>query len=74
MKNTLTDLNNHLFAQIERLGDEKMTAKQLDFEDIRTKNIVGIAKEVIANGRLVLDSQIKLADIPQNEVKNKILT
>lgn len=26
MKSSLMDLNNHLFAQMERLGDESLTA------------------------------------------------
>lgn len=32
MKNKLVDLNNHLFAQLERLGDEDLSAEQLEQE------------------------------------------
>ena len=32
MKNTLTDLNNHLFAQLEKLGDDDLTGEELNTE------------------------------------------
>ena len=37
MKNTLTDLNNHLFAQMERLSEELLSVEQLAFEAERSK-------------------------------------
>ena len=32
MKNTLVDLNNHLFAELERLSDEDLTSEELEAE------------------------------------------
>ena len=31
-RNTLSDLNNHLFATLERLGDESLDAEQMKME------------------------------------------
>jgi hypothetical protein len=57
MKNKLIDLNNHLFAQLERLSEEDLSDDELKKEIVRTKSITDVAKEIIGNGRLVLDGQ-----------------
>jgi|BioPla2DNA2_1021312.scaffolds.fasta_scaffold34205_2 hypothetical protein len=54
MKNTLGDLNNHLFAQLERLGDEDIKGEKLQEEISRAKAISSIAAQIISNGSLVL--------------------
>ena len=57
MKNTLGDLNNHLFAQLERLNDEDIKGEALREELERAKAITGIASQIIANGTLVLKAK-----------------
>jgi hypothetical protein len=61
MRNTLGDLNNHLFAQLERLSDEELSGEKLQEEISRARAITGVASQIIANGSLVLDAR-KLAD------------
>jgi hypothetical protein len=62
MKNTLGDLNNHLFAQLERLGDEELKGEDLVEEIQRSKAISEIAKQVISNGSLVLEAKKSMSD------------
>ena len=57
MRNTLGDLNNHLFAQLERLGEEDLTSEELAQEMNRAKAISDVASQIIANGSLVLKAQ-----------------
>lgn len=61
MKNKLTDLNNHLFAQLERLGEEGLTAERIEQEAGRADAIVSIAEQVIRNADLQLRAANLLA-------------
>lgn len=61
MRNTLGDLNNHLFAQLERLNDEDLTGDELEDEINRAKAVTSVASQIIANGNLVLGA-MRLAD------------
>jgi hypothetical protein len=69
MKNTLTDLNNHLFAQLERIGNESLTKDQLQDEINRSKAITSLGSVVVANARVVLDAQNAMFDTPNYERK-----
>ncbi len=53
-KNKLSDLNDHLFAQLERLGDEDLTGDKLTAEIERARAVSQVAATVINNGVLVL--------------------
>lgn len=63
MKNTLGDLNNHLFAQLERLSDEDLKGEELTEEMNRAKAVSDIASKIIANGSLVLQSKKVQAEV-----------
>lgn len=57
MKNTLGDLNNHLFAQIERLSDEDLEGEALDKEIQRAEAVTKVSSQIIANGSLLLKAR-----------------
>lgn len=63
MKNKLTDLNNHLFAQLERLGDESLDSEKLKDEIARSKAITAVSSQIVNNARLALDAQIAVRDL-----------
>ena len=63
MRNTLGDLNMHLFEQLERLSDEGLEGKKLAEEINRAKAITGIAQQIVSTGDLVLKAQ-KFYDNP----------
>lgn len=56
MRNTLGDLNNHLFAEIERLGDESTTGEELEQEIQRARAVTAVSSQVIQNAKLILEA------------------
>lgn len=57
MQNSLIDLNNHLFAEIERLSDEELRDDLLAQELQRAKSISDVAGKIIDNGKLMLEAE-----------------
>ena len=69
MKNKLVDLNNHLFAQLERLGDEGLKGDALEEEVGRSKAISQISKDVVSNASLALKAEQFKAEYGFNQDK-----
>lgn len=57
MKNTLGDLNNHLFAELERLGDEDLRGEELVEEVTRAKSITSVSHQIISNAQIILEAE-----------------
>ena len=53
-KNTLLDLNDHLFMQIERLNDNDLTGSQLAEEVERARAMTGLASQIVGTAGLML--------------------
>lgn len=56
MKNKITDLNNHLFAQLERLGDEELNGDDLQKEIDRSKAMTGIASTIVESMKTTVEA------------------
>lgn len=63
MRNRLTDLNNHLFAQIERLSEEGLSAEEIEREAKRGAAIVAAADQIIR----VADINLRAAKLVAQE-------
>lgn len=66
MKNKLSDLNDILFAQLERLTDDDLSADEVEAEVARTQSVVQIADRIVDTARLQLDGAKFLADSKGN--------
>lgn len=72
-RNKLTDLNNLLFAQLERLNDEELTEEQMKLEISKATAMSKVSSQIINSSKLVLQAATLMAsgkvdkeNIPQN--------
>jgi len=72
-KNKLTDLNDHLFAQLERLNDEEITPEQTKLEVEKAKAISIVAGQILKTSKITLDAMklvnngiFSMDDVPVN--------
>ena len=71
MKNTLADLNNHLFEQLERLNDEERTDETLEKELKRADGRTRIATQIIQNGELAFKTMVHMDEYGYGVDKSK---
>lgn len=68
MKNTLADLNNHLFEQMERLNDDDLNNEELDKEIKRAKAMTDVSSQIIENAALGLSAEKFRAQYGNREI------
>ena len=56
MKNSLCDLNDHLFDCLEGLMNDELTPEQLEKEIRRAQAVNNVAKTIIQNGRTQIEA------------------
>lgn len=61
-RNTLMDLNNHLFEQMERLNDDSLTEENLIKEMQRAKSMSDVSAKIIDNAKLALEAEMYKAE------------
>jgi len=56
MNNQLSDLNDHLFAQLERLSVVGISDKVLKSELERTTGVISVSAQIIQNAKTTIDA------------------
>lgn len=51
MKNKISDLRDHMFAALERLGNEELTADEMKSEIERSKAISEVGKVIVESAK-----------------------
>lgn len=72
MKNTLTDMHNILFEQLERLNDDDLNEEQLDKELRRSEGMTKVAEQIIRNGELAYKTMVHMAEYDYADSKGSV--
>lgn len=56
MKNKLTDLNNHLFEQLERLNDSELKGEDLKTEIDRARAMAEVGGQIVFAAKVTVDA------------------
>jgi hypothetical protein len=72
MKNSLCDLNDHLFECLEGLLNDDMDEKKLNQEIKKAQAVNNIAKTIIQNGRTQIDAMKLREEIISNAGKGQL--
>jgi hypothetical protein len=64
MKNKPINLNDHLFEQLEWLGDRELTGDALKEEIARARAKCDVAVQIVSNRRLALETAKLVAEFP----------
>lgn len=54
MKNSLSDLNNYLFEQLERVNDDELDDEEMEKEIKRAETVTKIGQTIISNAEVQL--------------------
>lgn len=60
MNNTLGDLNNYLFAELEALDNKDLEGEDLEMQIKKADSVAKIADQIIKNGELQLKAMIHM--------------
>lgn len=72
MKNSLCDLNDHLFSCLEGLMNDELDDKKLNQEIKKANAINSIAKTIIQNGRTQIEAMKLREEIIGNAGKGQL--
>ena len=56
MQNTLVDLNNHLFLELERLNDDDLSGEDFEKEMKRADAISKVATQIVNNAKTAFEA------------------
>jgi len=73
-KNRLSDLNDHLFAQIERLSDEDLPLEKIDQEHRRAEAMVSVADQILRTAAIQMQAAKMIYDFDGSDPRPYLTT